>query len=251
MNNQLLSGKNVLITGAGPNIGKSIALEMAKEGANIYFTDVDRKRCLNLSQELETYDIEHKFYLSDICDTKEIERLCQSLQRNNIKLHILVNNVGIPSDVIGIKHLNLSEWEKVFRTNLFGPMYLTKLISEMMIAHQTQGSIIFLSSIHQSTLLRRPSYSASKAAMVMAIKELAIDLAPHSIRVNGIAPGAVGEDEAKRPRVCKSAPLHHTSINPCYIGRAAVYLASDFFSRFTTGSIIKIDAGLSLFSYLC
>ncbi len=83
----------------------------------------------------------------------------------------------------------------------------------------------------------------------MIIQELAVDLAPYGIRVNGIAPAWVAEDEQGNPLSQEYHLLHHCSINPRYIGRAAVYLASDYFSKFTTGTIIKIDAGASLYNY--
>lgn len=83
----------------------------------------------------------------------------------------------------------------------------------------------------------------------MIIQELAVDLAPYGIRVNGIAPAWVAEDEQGHPFSQEYHLLHHSSINPRYIGRAAVYLASDYFSKFTTGTIIKIDAGASLYNY--
>jgi NAD(P)-dependent dehydrogenase (short-subunit alcohol dehydrogenase family) len=84
----------------------------------------------------------------------------------------------------------------------------------------------------------------------MIIKELALDLAPYHIRVNGIAPGYIDEDKNGNPITHKYTPLYKSSINPRYIGRAAVYLSSDFFSRFTTGTVLKIDAGLSLYNHL-
>ena len=83
----------------------------------------------------------------------------------------------------------------------------------------------------------------------MIVKELAIDLAPHRIRVNGIAPGWVAENEQGLALIHRYVPLHNCSINPRYIGRAAVYLASDYFSEFTTGTVLKIDAGLSLYNH--
>lgn len=83
----------------------------------------------------------------------------------------------------------------------------------------------------------------------MIIKELAVEFSPYGIRVNGIAPGWVAADDRGNPLHHEYTLLHKCSIAPCYIGRAAVYLASDYFSQFTTGSIIKIDGGLSLYNY--
>ncbi|MFB2939251.1 SDR family NAD(P)-dependent oxidoreductase [Aerosakkonemataceae cyanobacterium BLCC-F154] len=249
IDNQLLAGKNVLITGAGRNIGKSIALEMAKQGANILFTEINQENLKKLEQELASYSVQVKSFLLDIRKSEEINDLNNFLIENDIFIDILINNAGIQFETIGIRNQTLEEWYQTFNTNVFGPMYLTKMISTMMINKQIRGSIIFITSIHQEKIVRWPSYSASKAALRMMIEELAIDLANYGIRVNGIAPGWVAEDEQGNPLIHEYTPLHQSSINPRYIGRAAVYLAVEYFSHFTTGTILKIDAGLSLYNY--
>jgi NAD(P)-dependent dehydrogenase (short-subunit alcohol dehydrogenase family) len=249
IDNQLLAGKKVLITGGGRNIGRSIALEMAKQGANIFFTDLERERCENLEKELSYYPVNSIGFVSNISKTEDNDYLFNYLVENNINIDILVNNVGIQLETSKIKDFDLGEWHKTFNTNVFGPMYLTKLISQRMVNHHIHGSIIYITSIHQWEIVCWPSYSSSKAALGMIIKELAIELATSGIRVNGIAPGWVGEDEQGNSLRHSYTPLHNSSINPCYIGRAAVYLASDYFSKFTTGTILKIDAGLSLYNH--
>lgn len=249
LDNQLLAGKNALITGAGRNIGRSIAIEMAKQGANIFFTDIGIELCNNFEKELSPYPIQARGFVSDISKSEDIDCLYSILSESRIIIDILINNVGIQFETIGINNLDLGEWQKTFQTNIFGPMYLTKLISQMMVNHSIEGSIIFMTSIHQEEVVRWLSYSSSKAALGMIIKELAVDFAPHGIKVNGIAPAWVAEDEQGYPLLHDYHLLHHTSINPCYIGRAAVYLASDYFSKFTTGTILKIDAGVSLYNY--
>ncbi|MFB2921624.1 SDR family NAD(P)-dependent oxidoreductase [Aerosakkonema funiforme] len=249
LDNQLLAGKNVLITGAARNIGRSIAIEMAKQGANIFFTDIVEEECLNLEKELNGYKVKVKGFVSDISKPEDIDRLYSILDEHKIIIDILVNNVGIQFETIGINNLDLGEWQKTFQTNIFGPMYLTKLISKMMVSNSIQGSIIFMTSIHGKILIRWPSYSSSKAALGMIIKELAVEFAPYGIRVNGIAPGWVAEDDRGNPLNHEYNLLHKCSIDPCYIGRAAVYLASDYFSKFTTGTVLKIDGGATLYSY--
>jgi NAD(P)-dependent dehydrogenase (short-subunit alcohol dehydrogenase family) len=249
LDNQLLAGKNVLITGAAKNIGRSIAIEMAKQGANIFFTDILEEGCLNLEKELKIYSVKVKGFVSDISQPDDIDILYNALEENQIIIDILVNNVGLQFETIGINNLDLEEWHKTFQTNVFGPMYLTKCISEMMVNRSIQGSIIFMTSIHQEILVRWPSYSSSKAALGMILKELAADLAPSGIRVNGIAPAWVAEDKQGNPLNNEYNLLHRCSISPCYIGRAAVYLASDYFSKFTTGTVLKIDGGTTLYNY--
>jgi NAD(P)-dependent dehydrogenase (short-subunit alcohol dehydrogenase family) len=249
MDNKLLFGKNALITGSGKNIGRSIALEMARQGANIFFTDLDPERCTALEHELKKYNIRFRGFVSDISKTEDSDALRNFLEQEKIVIDILVNNVGIQFYPDDITHLDLTQWHKTFNTNVFGPMYLTNHITKMMLSSKIQGCILFVTSIHQSVPGTWICYSSAKAALGMIIKELSLDVASHGIRVNGIAPGWVLENEQGVPFDFKYAPLHKTSINPCYIGRAAVYLASDYFSKFTTGSVITIDAGLSLFHY--
>jgi NAD(P)-dependent dehydrogenase (short-subunit alcohol dehydrogenase family) len=249
MDNKLLFGKNALITGAGRNIGRSIALEMARQGANIFFTDIDQERCTALEHELKKYGIHVTGFVSDISKNEDSDALHNFLEQEKIVIDILVNNVGIQLYPDDISRLDLTQWHKTFNTNVFGPMYLTKHIAGMMTSAGTQGCILFVTSIHQSVPIKSICYSASKAALGMVVKEMSLELASRGIRVNGIAPGWVLENEEGMPFDFEYAPLHKTSINPCYIGRAAVYLASNYFSKFTTGSVITIDAGLSLYHY--
>lgn len=249
VDNLLLAGKNVLITGAGKNIGRSIAVEMAKQGANIFFTDIENESCRKLQQELTAYEVRSKGFVSDISKVEDIESMYDSLLNNNVRTDILIHNVGVNTDILGFRNFAVEDWHKTFQANVFGPLHLTRLVSDTMISDQTGGCIIFLSSIHQWQLRSVPSYSASKAALGMIIKELAAELAPFGIRVNGVAPGYVKVQKSGEPRYAEHALLHKCSIDPRYIGRAAVYLASVYFSEFTTGTVLKIDGGLSLYGH--
>ena len=246
--NALLSGKNVLITGSGRNIGKSIATQMACQGANILFTEIEEERARDLEQALKSNGKSAMYFLSDISKTQDSDLLLQRLNESGIHIDVLVNNVGLQYDAREIQTFDPEEWKETYQTNIFGPLYLTRLISQRMIERQSGGSILFLTSVHQWMVIGSAVYSSSKAALGMIIRELALELAPHRIRVNGIAPGWVAEDESGKPLPYKNQSLWNTSINPDYIGRAAVYLTSDYFSKFTTGTIIKIDAGLSLYN---
>lgn len=250
MDDKLLTGKNVLITGAGENIGRSIALEMAKQGANVFFTDINNKRCKNVENELKQKRTNARGFTIDCSNINELDKLITTLKNENLHIDVLVNNVGTQSERKPFRDIQLEEWHKIFDTNVLGPSYLTKHIAQTMVENKICGSIIFITSIHQWTVLGLSSYSTSKAALGMLVKELAMEFAQYKIRVNGIAPGWVKEDEQGQPLSFNDSPLFGSSINPRYIGRAAVYLASDYFSKFTTGSIIKIDAGLSLHNYL-
>jgi len=246
----LLKGKKVLVTGAGENIGKSICKEMAAQGAQIYFTDIKAEKCLRLENEMLTNNIITRGFNLDCSNIDELDKLLSTLKKESIHIDILVNNVGMTPSIKPFRKIDISEWQQVFNTNVIGPSYLTKNIVQTMIENKIHGSIIFITSIHQQTIFGSSSYSSSKAALGMLIKELSMEFAKDNIRVNGIAPGWVVENEQQNSLYHELTPLHKCSINPRYIGRSAVYLASDYFSRFTTGAIVKIDGGLSLHSYL-
>jgi NAD(P)-dependent dehydrogenase (short-subunit alcohol dehydrogenase family) len=242
---QLLQGKTVLITGAGRNIGRAIALECASQGATVYFIELDKTLCYQLEQTLAEMGNSGQGFLCDITQQAQIDQVCQQLQTMQIQIDVLINNVGIHLPTSAY-HLDPQEWQQTYQTNVFGPVYLSHLISRSMVKQKTAGSLIFISSIHQWVPVGCAGYSSSKAAIGGIIQELAIELAPYNIRVNGIAPGWASVDEDGRPRLDQRGQLHQTTIPPQYIGRAAVYLSANYFSQYTTGTVLKVDSGLSL-----
>jgi NAD(P)-dependent dehydrogenase (short-subunit alcohol dehydrogenase family) len=243
LDNQLLLGRNALITGAGRNIGRSIALEMAGQGANVYFTDLDAAAIADLERELRADGGRGRGYVSDVSNPDDVDALCAALTADGVLIDVLVNNAGIHRDA-GLQQLDMAELRATFETNVFGPLHLTRQIVNAMIAAAHPGSVLFISSVHERTTAGGVAYSASKAALAMVVRELALELAPHRIRVNGIAPGGVGTNQHGELPPFPGSALHGSRIHPSYIGRAAVYLASDYFSEFTTGSTLTVDAGL-------
>jgi NAD(P)-dependent dehydrogenase (short-subunit alcohol dehydrogenase family) len=246
---QFLKSRNILITGAGPNIGRSIALEVAGQGANVFFTEIDAERRASLEAELAAYPVQSRGFLSDVTNKDDTSSLLAGLEDEDITIDLLVHNAKLQLPGGATETQDPDDWQRVFQTNVFGPVEMSRQVAARMIHNQIPGSIIFITSVHQWLVGRWPSYSASKAALNMVIKEMAADLAPHGIRVNGIAPGAVKTDPAGKPKPFPHALLHETTILPEYIGRAAVYLGSDYFSRYTTGTVLTVDNGLSLYSH--
>lgn len=236
---KLLAGRRVLVTGAARNVGRGIALEMAAHGADVYATDVDADACARLEAELRPL-CRSRVFCSDVSSPADNEALCAALDADGVTIDVLVNNVGVQGQ----------DLPTTFRTNVFGPLQLADLVARRLVAAKAPGSITFVTSIHQEVVRGERAYGPSKAALAMLVRELALELAPQRIRVNGIAPGAIAEDARGEPERLEFAPLEGTTIPPRYIGRAAVHLASDYFSRYTTGAIVKVDGGLSLFNHI-
>lgn len=239
---KILEGQHALVTGAGRNIGRSIARELCAHGATVWATDLDPSALSSLQAELTSRDGACRTFVADVTKPADSDRLLEAVRAAGVTLDLLVNNVGVVGD----------DLTQAFATNVVGPMHLTEKVVETMKARGTGGSVVFLTSIHQETVfLRTKAYAASKAAVGMLIKQLAVTLAPHRIRVNGIAPGDVRETEAGEVVRWGYTPLEGTSLRPQYVGRAVVYLAAEYFSRYTTGAVVTIDGGLSLFNYQC
>ena len=245
----LLAGQNAFITGAGANIGRAIALEMAEQGANIFFADIDPARVAALEGELRHKAARVQGFVADLSGIAAIEAILAQLKQGDIAIHILVNNLGLTVRAPETTPESFARWQRVFDINVLVPLYLSRLVAQSMIEAQIAGSIVFITSVHQWTYFGDQIYSATKASLGLIVEELAVALSPHNIRVNGIAPGRVGEAPDGTPLFHRAMPLYHEQIRPQYIGRAAVFLASDYFSHHTTGAILKVDGGISLFSF--
>jgi NAD(P)-dependent dehydrogenase (short-subunit alcohol dehydrogenase family) len=240
-----LSGHNVLIVGVGENIGINICREMEKYGAKIFCIDKDK----NLIETLRTSS-NYVCYHLDSTNEQQCVDLFSKLEKLGVVIDTFIYNAGWQTARKSIRNASMSEWRKTIDINLLGPVHLGTLAAEHMIKNNVHGNMIFTSSIHDTIIGFAPGYAPSKAALKMFIKEFALNLSEYNIRVNGIAPGFVKTDETGQPVKHFYTPLMRTSIHPASIGRAAVYLASDYFSAHTTGTILKIDGGLSLHTYM-
>lgn len=239
---RLLEGRVALVTGAGRNIGRAIALELLAQGATVHCTENDPARCDALRAEFARQPGKSQVFQADITRTAEMDGVLATVKQGGAVVDLLVNNVGVVHDDLAAS----------FTTNVVGPVALTRKVADGMVQAGVPGSVVFLTSIHQETVFTRAkAYGPTKAAVGMLIKQLAVELAPHRIRVNGIAPGDVREDEAGNVVPYGYTPLEGTSIPFPFVARGVVYLASDYYSRYTTGSVLTIDAGLSLFNYQC
>lgn len=238
---QLFVNKTVLITGGGGGIGWGIALAFAKEGARVIVTDIDDAKGGEVLQWLEKEGKGHKYHHFDVRDIKAIDSLLTQVG----PIDILVNNAGINTEH-GFLTMTPDAWDDVFATNVRGHFFLSQAVAKQMIKEGKKGVILWISSVHQDIFQGRPHYVASKAAIARLVKEMAVELAPHGIRVVGIAPGGICTKRVLEPT---EAPEEATVILsgrngiPSDIGRMAVALASDRFSRHVTGEVITVSGG--------
>ena len=242
-----LSGKIALITGASRGIGRGIAIEMAKQGAQVVINyskdDEGANKTLEEIKKVNGYAILVKEDISTFSGCKNmVDEVIKTLGR----IDILVNNAGISS--IGLfMDAQEEDINKIVNINLLGAMYLTRNVIEYMITRKS-GTIINISSMWGEVGAScEVLYSATKGGINLFTKALAKELAPSNIRVNAIAPGVINtqmnecfNDEEKNCLI-DEIPMGRFG-DPNEIGKIAVFLSCED-SSYITGQIIKADGG--------
>jgi NAD(P)-dependent dehydrogenase (short-subunit alcohol dehydrogenase family) len=238
-------GKTALVTGAAHGIGRGIAEELDRLGARVVALDRDEAA-------LEASFGEGRIVrcVADVAADRPEEVLASIAE----PVELLVNNVGIDTPH-GFLDLGEEDFDLVFRTNLRGPWFLTRAVAAGMVQRGEGGSILFTSSLHDHIARRRPHYSASKAAVAMLMRELALELGPHGIRVNAVSPGVVGTASVPPPspveseRLRELVPLGGRQGRPEDVARIAAVLLCDEWSGYVTGANVPVDGGLDLVTW--
>lgn len=242
----MLKGKTALITGASRGIGEAIAIEFAKNHADIiinYYSD--KYEAQKVADKVKKYGVNCVALQADVSKADEVKRMADEIQKQFKKVDILVNNAGIVKDRT-LKNMTLDEWHAVINTNLNGIFYVTKFILPLI---PEGGRIISISSIvGQYGNFGQSNYAASKAGIIGFTKSLSKELGRKKITVNAIAPGFVKTAITKdipffrKKLISHMIPLKEEA-EPEDIANAAVFLASDK-SRYITGAVINVDGGL-------
>jgi NAD(P)-dependent dehydrogenase (short-subunit alcohol dehydrogenase family) len=232
--------KNVaVVTGAAKNIGKGMAHSMLEAGDICILLDKDEAALNATSSELGHTDSSFQ-YVIDIGDSSSIDRFMEWLKEKQLQVNVLINNVGFESED-SLLSLSLNSIITSNKVNLEGTFYLTSLLAKLMV-EQKQGNIIFITSTHSQVVRTHPLYSSAKAATEMFMKESALELAPHNIRVNAVSPGVV--EDTSTPNPSKYMPLGFNQ-QPQDIANSVDFLLSDK-ARFITGQTIVVDGGFSI-----
>jgi NAD(P)-dependent dehydrogenase (short-subunit alcohol dehydrogenase family) len=245
-----LKGRRAVVTGAARGIGLAIASRLIMAEARVVAVDIDEaalKRSFN--------GVPGCSWLAEDLSRPDVAGLADELLGDG-PVELIVNNVGI-STGHGFLDLDESSFDLVLRTNLRGPLFLTRRLVQELIEQGRRGTILFVSSLHDTFVAHRPHYSASKAGMAMLSREMAFELGRYGIRVNAISPGWIrtapdlntpaqrAKYEWTQPRI----PLGEPG-DPDDVARLALVLLSDAWSGYVTGANLPVDGGLSLFSWI-
>ncbi len=246
-----LAGSRVLITGAAGGIGSALARGLAREGAHLALHVRDLHEADPLRTELEAAGTPVAVVEGDVRDARQARELVTAAADQLGGLDVLVNNAGV-MDTTPFLDLTSDQWARVIDTNLTGYFHVGQAAALRMV-EQGSGSIVNVASTRQvQANVGNTAYATAKAGVAMLTRSMALELAPHGVRVNAIAPGTFVtdlnrhylEDPAYADQRIARIPAGRFGRTGELVG-AVTYLASDE-SSFTTGASIMIDGGQTL-----
>ncbi|MFC1762465.1 glucose 1-dehydrogenase [Planctomycetota bacterium] len=242
-----LKDKNAFITGGAQGIGKAIALGYAEFGANVAIVDLDMEKAEQTCAELREKGVKAIAVETDVTKPAQVDDMVQTVVGEFGSLDVAVNNAGI-ANLNNAEDISYDDWLQVIDVNLNG-VFLTARAAGKVMIKQKSGSIISTASM-SSSIINVPqkiaNYCASKAGVKHLTKALAVEWAPHNVRVNCISPGYIGTELVASmtdylPGWTEKTPMGRIGRPEDLIG-AYVYLASDA-SQWTTGSDMVVDGG--------
>ncbi len=240
-----LSGKTVLITGAGGGIGKAIARSMHAQGAIIGLSDVKEQFLKDIAEELK--ERVHILPSFDITLEENINALAQQAEEIMGKVDILVNNAGITRDTLSIR-MQKKDWDDVIAINLTTPFLLSKaIISKMM--KRKYGRVINISSVVGVIgNAGQVNYSASKGGLIAMTKTLAREFANRGITVNAVAPGFIATKmtdvlpDDQKTKLLDAIPLGKMGTTED-VANTVTFLATEE-AGYITGQTINVNGGM-------
>lgn len=244
------NNKFALVTGAGKGIGRTLAIEFAKEGYSIGINyRSNDEEALEIKEICEKNGVKAILLKADVSKFEECENIFKIIKDEFGKIDVLINNAGITKDNLIIK-MSPEDFQDVININLNSAFYCMKLASRMMMK-QREGKIINISSVvglHGNA--GQTNYSASKAGIIGMTKTLAKELSSRNINVNAIAPGFIKTSMTDKltdemvEKIKESIPLGKLG-DPEDIANIALFLASDK-ANYITGQVISVDGGMSI-----
>jgi glucose 1-dehydrogenase len=258
---KLLRGQKALVTGASSGIGRSIALALAEAGADLvvnYVSGEDKAR--EVCDAAARFGVRAIAINADVSDESQVEAMFARMLDEFGTIDILVNNAGLQQDA-PFEQLTLRQWNKVIGVNLTGQFLCARAAVREFKQRGVRpevscsaGKILCISSVHEVIpWAGHVNYAASKGGVMLMMKSIAQEVAPYRIRVNSICPGAVrtpinmeawGTPEAYA-ELLKLIPYKRIG-EPDEIGRAAVWLASDY-ADYVHGISLFVDGGMTLY----
>jgi NAD(P)-dependent dehydrogenase (short-subunit alcohol dehydrogenase family) len=243
-----MQGKRVLVTGSGTGIGKGVALEFAREGADVAFHYAHSSQgALEGAEEARRMGVRAEAFKGDFTSAEEARGLAEAAIDFLGGIDVVVNNAGITMNM-PFEKVTVEQFDTLYHVNIRAMFFVTQICVRPMI-EAGKGVVINMSSVHAFEAMNEHSvYAGTKGAICSFTRQVAIELAPKGIRVNAIAPGAVTVENHYKviPDYDPSAsgkviPAGFVG-QPWDIARAAIFLASDD-ARYIVGQTLVVDGG--------
>lgn len=244
-----LKDKVAIVTGGAKGIGGAIVMAFAREGASVVIPDIDFPGAKSKAEEVELTGQRSIPLLCDVSNPVQVEEMIKTTIDQFEKVDILVNNAAI-AKYAPFLEMTLEDWKSTLDLDLTGYFICAKAAAEAMV-RMGKGKIINIASVAAQLGIRRSSaYTASKGGIIAWTRVMAIELAPHHINVNCIAPGFIMTELSKKTLTEaeiqareKRIPLGHYG-KPEDIAGTAVFLASED-SNYISGTTIFVDGGFT------
>ena len=245
-----LDGKGIIVTGATRGIGRAIALEVARRGANVAFNYLkSEQQAEGLKSEIAALSVKALAFKTDVADLKEVRAMVNAAKAEFGRLDAVVNNAGLTRDRLLVM-MTEEDWSAVIQTNLTGAFNVARASAFIMMKAK-RGAIINITSISGLVgMAGQVNYSASKAGLVGMTKAMAKELGPLGVRVNAVALGFIETDmtavlsKENRDRALAMIPLgRFGSVED--VAPTVAFLLSDA-AAYITGAVIQIDGGLAM-----
>jgi len=260
-----LSGKSVIVTGGGSNIGRAISLAFAQEGAHLTIAEIDEGQGQKVIAEARSLGAASATLVAtDVTRWDSVQAMVREVEARVGRVDVLVNNVGWTYDRLFVEK-ERAEWEREIQLNLWGVINCTRAVLDGMIARKAGAVVSMGSDAGRMGEFREAVYGACKAGVIALSKSLAREVGRHGIRLNVVCPGmtipSAAEDfgdrsmwaaEANRAfsapdmqaRIAKAYPLRRIG-KPEDVAPAVLFLASDA-AAFITGQTLSVSGGYTM-----
>jgi 3-oxoacyl-[acyl-carrier protein] reductase len=243
----VLDGKNAIVTGAARGIGRAIAEELARNGANLALCDLQADWLAETAEAVKALGVEAVCISVDVSKSDAVNKAVDSAIEALGSVDILVNNAGITKDTL-LMRMSEEDWDAVLDINLKGTFLFSKAVARPMMKKRSGAIVNIASIIGLIGNAGQCNYAASKAGVIALTKSTARELAARNIRVNAVAPGFIESkmtevlpDDVKQTML-DQIPMKRFGV-PGDVARAVLFLATDA-SSYMTGQVLTVSGGM-------